>query len=563
MHQLTKDELAAYTNSYIEINEGEYFCTPQIFSPLYCNFYSALLSDQQPSLPKGVILESYDRTLKECNNPFDRYLSAYFGSKYELSHPLALNKEDCNIEKLLCYLQTRYGKASNDQYSFNYDRDKKQLLKLFPEPLREYFGTDKFDICRSSWYKLFTINYKLSKLNTQWKQLVYRSELSLGDIRESSKSQKKLRNKFLDNIVGFNDTDNLKSRANSALFMTLFYELDQGRPDGPANFSKLAIMTPIALEAVEEWIELKAIGLWNDYLSIEDIKSKVTKFFLEGNERCESYFYSKCVDRYEDINHEFYDYLLVSVLKNDFHNKLVSKFSLEYSWFNNSQLIEAIDTILNGSNWVKNEVNNSERVKLVSEALKIDNKKIDSEIFTVSNVINFILLKHKRTINKPFVDNLSLLLAVAIKYVFPTHIEGATSGANKQEYNFYKSLIDGSNKFIDVEKSLWNLNRTFRPSLIHFLVVLHDLVHLWDNKTVDSIDKFFKIREIVFEKLFEFSEELKDKHHYYILLLGNFLQCGGLNISEIDYRFWAKQNEEYPLIKNIIQHSGRVNLRWP
>tara|TARA_R110002167_G_scaffold339021_3_gene546724 strand:- start:19565 stop:21208 length:1644 start_codon:yes stop_codon:yes gene_type:complete len=547
MNRITKDELKRYTENYIDLKSDEYFIAPQVYSPLYHQLYEALIKNEEPLLPNNFDISSHQADLKECNTSFDRYLVATFDSRFELSHPLTLSPEEATTEKLLEYLSSKYGKTSTEIVSFNYDREKKRLLQLFPESLRSRFEKEFETGCRSSWYKLFTLNYKLSKLNVQWKQLVLRANQEDGA------------NTLLDNVVRFNDIDNQKSRDNSSLFMTLFYELDQGRPDGNSNFSRLVLMLPTALELLEKTIQRQVLDDWNNNLDSEEVEANIAEALEYAKRKCSSEM-APSYSKYSDINHEFYDTLMTVILKNDYHNKILAKLSFEQSLLSDSEWPQAINLIFRKARWVSNKINIGRQINLVAQDLNINPSLIDADILEISEMVSRLLRNRLKGINDHTIENISLFIVTAIKFKLPVRIKGSLKGAKDQYYHLFNRLSESVHKAQKKELEPWKLETVFRPSLIHFLQYFSELI-LWSvNGTVKDLTKFIKLREIIYNSTLNISNNLEPTHHYLVLNICNYILSERIGINTVDYHFWEGRD---PSDKLLQEHLSRTTKKWP
>jgi len=560
MEKISRDELREYALGYVALEGDGCVVAPQLYSPFYVRLYQSLIDGVEPPLPNDFNFDDVSEDFKACNTSFDRYLVATFGSRYELSHPIPLTEEQANPEALSEYLVARYRKASDERDSFNFDRVKKDVLSLLPKAIKTDFEKHHKKEYRSFFYKLLTIGYKLSLINRQWRSRVRRSKATSQRLNQ------------LDDVIAFNDLDEQQSRENTAIFMTLYYELTQASPDGSSNFSRLIPLIPTALNMLEQAIEKEVKTMWCDGYDSEEISEEINEQLLLAKKVSAKW---ACSD-YDDPNHKMCDTFSTVILKNDFHNKLLAKRKFEQNIAADNAWAIALETVYENSQGLLASLSDDERSVRVSQALSINAEDIDSEIIEASKVISMLMQDRVERLSQHVCENLSLLMVSAIKFeLLPTYIKGSLTGANNQSYHLNNVLTASVKRVLDKRYKDWQLETAFRPSLIQFFKFSFEYL-LWRKEgTVKGMTKFMALRSSINQVQVSVSDELEAKHHYETLLIcEDFAQKQNLKpfveddnnserIQKILMQFWKESDLEIVSLHEHLQsQENRIKYTW-
>jgi len=557
MNLCTKEKIRKYTEFFVDIDENQYVIMPMMFSPLYCHLYTCLLKNKEPVAPFECNhdINVITADMMNCNNTFDRYLIALYSSPYELSYPIPLTNEQATETNVIKYLNDNYGVYSTERDSFNFGRDNKEILEIFSDPLKDRFRKNKHN--RSIWTKLLTFNQKMSAINRQWKSLVCRAK----DMNHRA---------YLDNIIPHNGIDHLKSRENSAIFMTFYFELDQGRPDGDENYSRLLPITPFAQELLEKRIKSKVIDCWGNLYDEEQTYEEVEEFILNGLAHInKKYKENKDTHlKYNDHNSEFYDYLLGQVVQNLAYNTIVAKKNFEETLLSDTEWRIHFNYLVENSTWIQNKLNRDEFITLVAEKLSIEHCKINGEICELTDVIVSIFAKRLRTMKIEELNNIVLYVITALKHIWPSEIKGSIKGAKDQFYHVYNELSGSFSRLKFKNAGDHEIESFFRPSLLHFLELCIDLVSWSKNKTATSLNKFIRLRRIIHKSLGNSFTLLESQHHYEFLRVVQYLEYGFISnvdnnddgIANLLNSFWSEAD---PDTKALSTHIDRVKCTWP
>lgn len=567
---MDKSELSAYVENFITCSGDGYIPSPQAYSPLYVRLYGALISGKEPGILGGRLLsELSESTIDDINynstNTFDRYLMACYMSPFELSYPLEITDDDLRKQKLINYLCAAYGKASSDLDSLKMDRTVKELMRCIPERYRAIFAPDygfgescegEVNHYRSSLFKFVVFNYKMSRLNEKWKV----------HIRRASEDDKSCYH--LDTVIAFNGLSSDISRQSSAIFMTLFYELDQSSPDGDLQQSRNIVTLPSALELIAQLIQRNLVQDWCDgFDSVERAHSSrdLVEFHLR---RIAAEVNSI---NYENRHHHFCDVLKTAMLCNANHNKLLAKLEFEHAVSTNIDCVAVFDLLLIKAGWYKRTLSKVELTDLIM-ALKPDLKErlvdgiFEEKIWTIASTLEPVLLQRVPGITSVAAYNISVLFVLLCKQFFP-RISGSLYGAN-QRYSLWKALKDGYLKLEGKPSCLWSYESVYRPSLLHLLEVV-GLSLVWKGDAVlNSFDQFMRLRGEVLSSQIEISDLLYGEHHLTIIGVANVLMSkAGLSdeINEsVSVRFWERSDPGInDLSMQIVEHQKRRILRWP
>lgn len=562
---MNKDDLIAYTELFIKCGSEEYIPTPQAYSPLYIRLYSALLSQHEPELLgiDGIDSIEYlpESTLEDINNrtnsPFDRYLMANYISPFELSYPLPIPEEDLRYQRLNQYLCFRYNKASEEPDSFKQDRAFKDVLSLFPIKLRDTFGSTDHTKYRSSFFKLLTLNYKLSRVNEKWKDHVRRA--SIVDRTHY----------HMDTVIAFNGLDSDVSKQASASFMTLYYELDQCSPDGKSQGSRNIVAIPSALDLidfsartslVEKWCE----GFDDEERSVETVEN-ITNIYKK---------ISKCVEvEYDDPHHHFCDVLRTAILCNSHYNKLLAKCEFEDAIYKNEECKQVFRLLLQKDmSWYVKPLERTELTSLIIESIPsiketLLHKSFNEQIWSIAKHLTPLLIDRIPSLSDSAANNLSVLFVVLCKGTFP-RIRGSLQGANRP-YSLWKSLKDGYSKVNNDSLSLWEYESVYRPSLLHMMELISLFVIWRSNQTINRFSQFVQLRREILDSQIIVNDILDGEHHNRITKLANTLTQQKESIVSLDNepvfeRFWRKSDPKIQsLSKHMDEHLKRESLCWP
>lgn len=544
--KITKEIIKEAKLRYLELGDSKYFSAPQIYSPLYRQLYDNLNKKEQPPLPENINLQSIKADIKLCNNPFDRYLVAFYPSRFEVSNPLAIKEEPAVKVRLIAYLEKQYGKDSKDPDSYNMDRKKKDLLRLLTPFQKEKFNK----ISQSTLYKLLTLSYKLSKVNTQWPRTIERMT--------SAKASKA----SMDNIVPFNDVDSSKAQENTLLFMMMFYELDQGKPDGDDNFSRLICVIPFALDLLDRYIEEEVKELWDDlYDPIEIEKEIINRFELNLDHRLRTYS-EPSPSLYSNINHEFYDLLQASMLKNHIHNIIIAKMFFEQTIVKDQLWVRAFSDYSSYKikNWVYKKLTDDERCFHVENSLQMVLKDERISLIKIASIVSSLIEKRFPKAKRELVDNVTLLVVYALKYNWPKEITGSVQGEKKKSYHCFNHLKKVVNKIEEKNIPEQHWETLLRPSLIHFIqYCIHLKLSLLDG-TVKNLEHFNKLRQLSYMIKEKVSDRLKETHHYDLLnIVESYALAPNMELKELLKMYWSDID---PNLESFKEHIQRKKLKW-
>lgn len=557
---MNKDDLITYTELFIKCSSQEYIPSPQVYSPLYIRLYNALINKGDPELLGTCDINSLpESTLEDINNhstnSFDRYLMANYMSPFELSYPLPIPNKELTHQRLNEYLCFKYNKDSKEPDSFKYDRAFKDVLSLFPVRHRDVFGAKKGGEYRSSFFKLITLNYKLSRVNEKWKD----------HARRASFSDKT--HFHLDTIIAFNGLDNKLSRQASATFMTLYYELDQSSPDGDHQFSRHIVMITSAFILIDMAIRNSIVKKWCEGFDSEE-RSEETENHIKQLIRNNI----KKVD-YEDPHHHFCDVLRAAILCNSHYNKLLAKLEFESVIFNNAECAQVFHSLLQDISWYSKSIRKEDLTSRIIELfpnirLPLTKNIFEEKIWSIAKHLQPILIDRIPNLSESSAKNLSTLFVILCYKKFP-RIRGSLKGANRP-YSLWKSLKDGHSKINNESISLWEHESVYPPSLLHMMELVSLFVIWKSEKTINRFEQFVMLRKEILESQIRVNTNLDGEHHNCVINVANSL--AQQNNYEIDIlpegsvfeNFWRKTD---PKIKSFSKHIGehlkRKSLRWP
>lgn len=560
---MNKDNLIAYTELFIKCGSEEYIPSPQLYSPLYIRLYDALLNGEEPELLSIDDIASLpESTLEDINNcstnPFDRYLMANYISPFELSYPLPLPEENLKLQCLNQYLCLKYNKASLESDSFNPDRAFKDVLSLFPKKHRDTFGSRDNKKYRSSFFKLLTLNYKLSRVNEKWKDHARRALISSHT------------HYHMDTIIAFNGLDNEVSKQASATFMTLYYELDQSSPDGDSHSSRTIVAIPSALELIDFSIRDSLVKKWCEGFDCEErheetfgsIKKHITNIHK----------INKTQEQYTDPHHHFCDVLRTAILCNSHYNKLLAKREFENAIYENDECKQVFHLLLKDMSWYIKPLKDTELTGLIIESIpnirdKLSNNIFNKQIWSIADHLKLLLIDRLPCLSESAAYNLSVLFVVLCKRKFP-RIRGSLQGANRP-YSLWKALKDGHSKVNSESLNLWEYESVYRPSLLH-LMELVSLFVIWRaDKTIKSFDQFIQLRREILDTQIKVNDTLDGEYHRHVIKLANSLTPQKKAIENpqnepVFERLWRKSDPKIQLLsKHINEHLKRKQLHWP
>lgn len=555
---MNKEDLTTYTKIFIEFGSHEYIPTPQIYSPLYVQLYDALLSKNEPKILGIDSLESLpDSTLEDINNhstnSFDRFLMACYVSPFELSYPLPICEEDLKYQKLNQYLYLTYNKKSSEYDSFKQERAIKDVLSLFPVRYRDSFWLKDNKKYRSSFFKLLTLNYKLSRVNEKWKD----------HARRANSSDR--HHYHMDTIIAFNGLNSDISRQASATFMTLFYELDQSSPDGDTQESRNIVGIPSALELIDFAVRDYLVEQWCEGFDCEE-RSQETKLHIEKiskkiREKVE----------YDDPHHHFCDVLKSAILSNSHHNKLLAKREFEDAIFKNEECRKVFLFLLKSGSWYTKPLEKPELTSLIKESLPDMNEPLSNNVFgeriwSIAKTLKPLLINRIPELTDEAAHNLSVLFVILCKKFFP-RVRGSLQGANHR-YSLWAALKDGHSKLKSESLNLWQYESVYRPSLLHMMELVSLLVLWKSEKIFNRFEQFVQLRREVLESQIVVGDTLDGEHHLYIIKLANLLtqeksRTHSSNEPVME-RFWKKSDPKIKsLSRQLTEHYKRASLRWP
>lgn len=560
---MNKDDLIAYTELFIKCGSEEYIPSPQAYSPLYIRLYNALLSQHEPELLGIDRIESLpESTVEDINNrstnPFDRYLMANYISPFELSYPLPIPEEDLKYQRLNQYLCLRYNKASQEADSFKQDRAFKDVLSLFPIKHRDTFGAKDNKKYRSSFFKLLTLNYKLSRVNEKWKDHARRASLS------------DRTHYHMDTIIAFNGLDSEASKQASATFMTLYYELDQSSPDGDSQLSRNIVAIPSALDLIDFSVRDSLVEKWCEGLDYEErseeavgsIRQRITSIHKKIGTQVE----------YDDPHHHFCDVLRTAILCNSHYNKLLAKREFEDAIYKNDECEQVFRSLLKDMSWYVKPLERAELTELIIESIPsiketLSNNTFNEQTWSIAKHLKPLLINRMPSLSDSAANNLSVLFVVLCKQKFP-RIRGSLQGANRP-YSLWKSLKDGYSKVNSESLSLWEYESVYRPSLLHMMELVSLLVIWKSDKTINRFDQFVQLRREILDSQIIVNDALDGEHHTHVLTLANTLtQQKEPLVNSCDdpalERFWRKSDPNIQsLSKHMREHLKRKSFRWP
>ncbi|MEZ8040998.1 hypothetical protein ACED25_15500 [Vibrio sp. 1F263] len=558
---MNKDDLNAYTELFIKCSSSEeYIPNPQAYSPLYIQLYNALLNKQEPELLGIGSIESLpESTLEDINcrstNPFDRYLMANYISPFELSYPLPIPEEDLKYQRLNQYLCHRYNKASQESDSFKQDRAFKDVLSLFPVKHRDTFGAKDNKKYRSSFFKLLTLNYKLSRVNEKWKDHARRASLS------------DRTHYHMDTIVAFNGLDSEVSKQASATFMTLYYELDQSSPDGDSQSSRNIVVIPTALDLIDFSVRDRLVEKWceglDDEERHEETVGSIKQHITSAHKKIETQV------QYDDPHHHFCDVLKTAILCNSHYNKLLAKREFEDSIYKNDECEQVFSSLTKDMSWYVKSLGREELTSLIIESIPsiketLSNNTFDEQIWSIARHLKPLLIDRIPSLSDSAANNLSVLFVVLCKRKLP-RIRGSLQGANRL-YSLWKSLKDGSSKVNNESLSLWEYESVYRPSLLHMMELVSLFVIWKSNKTINRFDQFVRLRKEILDSQITVNDILDGECHCHILILPNILtpQKEPIENDPVFERFWRKSDPKIQsLLKHLKEHIKRASLQWP
>lgn len=558
---MKKEDLTTYTEIFIEYGSDEYIPSPQAYSPLYLQLYGALLSKNEPKILGIDSLESLPySTLEDINNrstnPFDRYLMACYVSPFELSYPLSIPEEDLTYQRLNQYLCFRYNKASSESDSLKQDRVINDVLSLFPARHRDTFWSKGNKKYRSSFFKLLTLNYKLSRVNEKWKD----------HARRANPSDRT--HYHMDTVIAFNGLNSDISRQASATFMTLFYELDQSSPDGDAQQSKNIVAIPSALELIDFAVRDYLVEQWCEGFDCEE-RSEETL----GNigQHIENISKKRGEVEYDDPHHHFCDVLKSAILSNSHHNKLLAKREFEDVIFNNEECVKVFLFLLKSMPWHNKTLDKAELTRLIKELLPnlnepLSNNTFSALIWSIAKSLKPLLINRIPELTEEEVHNLSVLFVILCKIFFP-RIRGSLQGANRC-YSLWAALKDGHSKLKNEPLSLWLYESVYRPSLLHMMELVSLFVIWKSKKTIKRFDQFVQLRREIIDSQIAAGDILDGEHHTNIIALANFLTQNKprmyLHNEPVFERFWRKSDPKInSLSRQLDGHVKRASLSWP
>lgn len=557
---MNKDDLTAYTELFIKCGSEEYIPNPQAYSPLYIKLYNALLNQQEPELLGIDGIESLpESTLEDINycstNPFDRYLMANYISPFELSYPLPIPEEDLKYQRLNQYLCHRYNKASQESDSFKQDRAFKDVLSLFPIKHRDTFGSKDNKKYRSSFFKLLTLNYKLSRVNEKWKDHARRASLS------------DRTHYHMDTVIAFNGLDSEVSKQASATFMTLYYELDQSSPDGDSQSSRNIVAIPSALDLIDFSVRDSLVEKWCEGLDDEERYEET----VGSIRQCITSIHKKIGTKvqYDDPHHHFCDILRTTILCNSHYNKLLAKHEFEDTIYKNDECKKVFRSLLKDMSWYVKPLEKAELTGLIIESIPsiketLSNNTFNEQIWSIAKHLKPLLINRIPSLSDSAANNLSVLFVILCKREFP-RIRGSLQGANRP-YSLWKSLKDGHSKVNNESLGLWEYESVYRPSLLHMMELVSLLVIWKTDKTINRFDQFVQLRKEILDSQITVNDVLDGEHHRHILALANILtqQKEPVVNEPVFERFWRKSDPEIQsLSKHLEEHIKRASLQWP
>lgn len=556
---MNKDDLIAYTELFIKCGSEEYIPSPQVYSPLYIRLYNALLSRDEPVLLSIDDIASLpESTLEDINNrstnSFDRYLMANYISPFELSYPLPIPEEDLKYQRLNQYLCLRYNKTSQESDSFKTDRAFKDVLSLFPIKHRDTLGSKDNKKYRSSFFKLLTLNYKLSRVNEKWKDHARRASLSNST------------HYHMDTIIAFNGLDSEVSKQASATFMTLYYELDQSSPDGDSQSSRNIVVIPSALNLIDFSVRDGLVEKWCEGLDYEERHEETFGSIRQRITSIETQV------QYDDPHHHFCDVLRTAILCNSHYNKLLAKREFEDTIYKDDECEQVFRSLLKDMSWYAKPLEKAELTALIMESIPriketLSNNTFNEQIWSIANHLKPLLIDRMPSLSDSAAHNLSVLFVVLCKRKFP-RIRGSLQGANRP-YSLWKALKDGHSKVNNESLNLWEYESVYRPSLLHMMELVSLLVIWKSDKTINRFDQFVQLRREILDTQIIVNDALDGEHHSHIIKLANTLtlQKGPLVNScnePVFERFWRKSDPKIQsLSKHMDEHLKRTTLRWP
>ncbi|MGF1713608.1 hypothetical protein L4D08_01700 [Photobacterium chitinilyticum] len=557
---MKKEDLMAYTELFIKCGSEEYIPCPQAYSPLYIRLYNALLSQHEPELLGIDCIESLpESTLEDINNrstnPFDRYLMANYISPFELSYPLPIPEEDLKYQRLNQYLCFRYNKASQEPDNFKQDRAFKDVLSLFPIKHRETLGSKDNKKYLSSFFKLLTLNYKLSRVNEKWKDHARRASLSDHT------------HYHMDTIIAFNGLDSEVSKQASATFMTLYYELDQSSPDGKLQSSRNIAAIPSALDLIDFSVRDNLVKKWCEGLDDEERHEET----VGSIKQCITSTHKKIETQiqYDDPHHHFCDVLRTAILCNSHYNKLLAKREFEDSIFKDDECEQVFRSLQKDMSWYVKPLGRAELTGLIMESIPnvketLSNNTYNEQIWSIAKHLKPLLINRIPSLSDDAANNLSVLFVVLCKRKFP-RIRGSLQGANRP-YSLWKALKDGSSKINSDSLNLWEYESVYRPSLLHMMELVSLSVIWKSDKTINRFDQFVRLRKEILDSQITVNDILDGEHHRHILILANILtpQKEPVENEPVFERFWKKSDPEIQsLSKHVEEHMKRASLQWP
>ncbi|WP_129736888.1 hypothetical protein [Alteromonas sp. 76-1] len=557
---MKKDDLTAYTELFIKCGSEEYIPSPQAYSPLYIRLYSALLKGDKPEflsiddiafLPESTLEDmSYSST-----NSFDRYLMANYISPFELSYPLPIPKEDLKYQYLNQYLCLKYGKTSQESDSFKTDRAFKDVLSLFPKKHRDSFGSKENKKYRSSFFKLMTLNFKLSRVNEKWKDHARRASLSNSP------------HYHMDTIIAFNGLDSEVSKQASATFMTLFYELDQSSPDGDDfQQSRNIVVIPSALHLIDFSVRDSLVETWCEGLDSDERVEETFGGITSTHKKIETQV------NYDDPHHHFCDVLRTAILCNVHYNKLLAKREFENTIYKNDECEQVFRLLLKSMPWYVKPLGRAELTGQIIESIPsiketLSNNVFNEQIWSIAKHLKPLLIDRIPSLSDSAANNLSVLFVVLCKRKFP-RVRGSLQGANRP-YSLWKALKDGHSKVNSESMSLWEYESIYRPSLLHMMELVSLLVIWKSDNTINRFEQFVQFRKEILDTQIMVNDALDGEHHSHVIKLANILSLqkdplGNSSDEPVFMRFWKKADPKIKsLRKHVDEHLKRKSLRWP
>jgi hypothetical protein len=536
--KITAKDLTEYIGLSIDKNDTSYIPAPQLYPPLYNKLYDSLLKGEEPEilfnqklseLPDHVI-----ESIQECSNSFDRYLIACFLSPFELSHPMPIPDDKLNEKELHNFLHERYGKASNEKETIKVSRLRNDVLELFPKEFKKKIWPEDINEnnkYKSSIYKLITLNYKLSLINRHWKN----------HLRRSSQENKK--NYHMETIIDQNRLDIEKSRESSALFWTVYYELDQSTEDGDDQESKNIRALTTAYESLALQIEEKIV-------STENTTRGLVETYGLFNYKASQINYKL---QYSDPHHEFCDTLKTTMLSNRYYNLLLSRKDFEKYIFNQESINNSLKKLISSNINELLDHNESDFITLTKvEIPEIQNVAFDGDVSEIAEVLTTILKRRIRNQKHQTYRNLCLLFTMMCKgNIFPT-IKGSFIGNNKP-YSLWKSLLSGLKRSKEAPKTDWMNEKYFRPSSLHILFSISKALIWKENKKISTIHEYIKLTAEIYDCTISIFDRIENLNHKEII------RISGINM----YEFHDNNGSNLSTPESMRSLLKRSELRWP